>query len=124
MAQRWRKDPRQRKVARKDQRRLRTIAGTFLRELERKLSPAVRQEQKAAFALYRRVLGQKRQDSEKIYSLHEAHVYCIAKGKEHKKYEFGTKASLAIIKTHGVIVAAVAHQTNQDDGHTLPEVLD
>jgi IS5 family transposase len=124
MSQRWRKDPRQRKAARKGQRRLRTIAGALLRELERKLSPAVRQEQKEAFALYRRVLGQKRQDSEKIYSLHEPHVYCIAKGKEHKKYEFGTNASLAMTKTHGVIVAAVAHEANQYDGHTLPEVLD
>jgi hypothetical protein len=27
---------------------------------------------------------------------------CIAKGKEHKKYEFGTKASLAMTKTHEV----------------------
>ena len=124
MSQRWRKDPRQRKAARKGQRRLRTIAGALLRELERKLSPEIRQNQKEAFALYRRVLGQKRQDSEKIYSLHEPHVYCIAKGKEHKKYEFGTKASLAMTKTHGVIVAAVAHETNQYDGHTLPEVLD
>jgi IS5 family transposase len=124
MAQRWRKDPRQRKAARKGQRRLRTIAGTLLRELERKLSPEMRENQKEAFALYRRVLSQKRQDSEKIYSLHEPHVYCIAKGKEHKKYEFGTKASLAMTKTHGVIVAAVAHETNQYDGHTLPEVLD
>ena len=124
MAQRWRKDPRARKAARKGQRRLRTIAGTLLRELERKLSPVVLQEQKPAFALYRRVLGQKRQDSQKIYSLHEPHVYCIAKGKEHKKYEFGTKASLAITKTHGVIVAAMAHKTNLYDGHTLPEVLE
>jgi IS5 family transposase len=124
MAQRWRKDPRQRKAARRGQRRLRTIAGALLRELERKLCPEIRQEEKEAFALYRRVLGQKRQDSEKIYSLHEPHVYCIAKGKEHKKYEFGTKASLAMTKTHGVIVAAVAHETNQYDGHTLPEVLE
>ena len=48
----------------------------------------------------------------------------MAKGKEHKKYEFGTKASLAMTKTHGVIVAAVAHEKNLYDGHTLPEVLD
>lgn len=124
MAQRWRKDRRQRKAARRGQRRLRTIAGALLRELERKLRPEIRQGEKEAFAMYRRVLGQKRQDSEKIYSLHEPHVYCIAKGKEHKKYEFGTKASLAMTKTHGVIVAAVAHETNQYDGHTLPEVLE
>jgi len=48
----------------------------------------------------------------------------VAKGKEHKKYEFGTKASVAMTKTHGVIVAAVAHEKNLYDAHTLPEVLD
>jgi len=62
--------------------------------------------QRKNFSLYRRVLAQKPQDTEKIYSLHESHIYCVAKGKEHKKYEFGTKASLTITKTHGVIVAA------------------
>src|SRR4029077_12709428 len=71
-----------------------------------------------------RVLAQKPQDTEKIYSLHEPHIYCVAKGKEHKKYEFGTKASVAMTKTHGVIVAAVAHEKNLYDAHTLPEVLD
>jgi transposase, IS5 family len=43
---------------------------------------------------------------------------------QHKKYEFGTKASVAMTKTHGVIVAAVAHEKNLYDAHTLPEVLD
>jgi IS5 family transposase len=124
MAQRWRKDPRKRKAARRGQRRLRTIAGTLVRELERKLAPGARDAQRENFVLYRRALKQKPHDKEKIYSLHEPHVYCVAKGKEHKKYEFGTKASIAITKTHGVIVAAAAHATNQYDGHTLPEVLD
>ena len=124
MAQRWRKDVRQRKRAHKGQRRLRTIAGVLIRELERKLCEESLQDQKQAFALYRRVLQQKPQDTEKIYSLHEPHVYCVAKGKEHKKYEFGTKASIALTKTHGVIVAAVAHGKNVYDGHTLPEVLE
>ena len=31
---------------------------------------------------------------------------------------------MAITKTHGVIVAAVAHEKNLYDAHTLPEVLD
>jgi IS5 family transposase len=74
--------------------------------------------------LYRRVLAQKPRDTSKIYSLHEPHIYCIAKGKEHKKYEFGTKASLAMTKTSGILVAAVAHAENCYDGHTLPEVLE
>ena len=124
MAQRLRKDPRKRKAARRGHRRLRTIAGALMRELERKLPAVIREEQKDNFTLYRRVLAQKPQDTEKIYSLHEPHIYCVAKGKEHKKYEFGTKASVAMTKTHGVIVAAVAHEKNLYDAHTLPEVLD
>jgi IS5 family transposase len=51
------------------------------------------------------------------------HIYCVAKGKEHKKYEFGTKASVVLTKTGGIIVGAVAHEQNIYDGHTLPEVL-
>lgn len=124
MAQRLRKDPRKRKAARRGHRRLRTIAGALIRELERKLPAAVREQQGENFTLYRRVLAQKPQDTDKIYSLHEPHIYCVAKGKEHKKYEFGTKASVAMTKTHGVIVAAVAHERNLYDAHTLPEVLD
>ena len=124
IAQRSRKDPRRRKAARRGHRRLRTIAGALIRELERKLPAALREEQRENFTLYRRVLAQKPHDTDKIYSLHEPHIYCVARGKEHKKYEFGTKASVAITKTHGVIVAAVAHEKNLYDAHTLPEVLD
>ena len=103
---------------------MRTIAGALIRELERKLPEALREEQGENFTLYRRVLAQKPQDTNKIYSLHEPHIYCVAKGKEHKKYEFGTKASVAMTKTHGVIVAAVAHEKNLYDAHALPEILD
>src|SRR5258705_12433480 len=95
-----------------------------MRELERKLPAVIGEEQKDNFTLYRRVLAQKQQETEKIYSLHEPHIYCVAKGKEHKKYEFGTKPSEAMTKTHGVIVAAAAHEKNLYDAHTLPEVLD
>ena len=43
MAQRLRKDRRKRKAARRGQRRLRTIVGTLIRELERKLPATVRE---------------------------------------------------------------------------------
>lgn len=124
MVQRFGREPRQKRLARRGQRRLRTIAGVLMRELERRLPAAVLEEKNKAFALYRRVLAQKPGDKNKIYSLHEPHVYCIAKGKAHKKYEFGTKASIAMTKGSGVIVAAVAHEQNLYDGHTLPEVLE
>ncbi len=47
----------------------------------------------------------------------------ITKGKEHKKYEFGSKVAIAMTKNSGVIVAAVNFERNQYDGHTLPKVL-
>ena len=112
MAQRWRKHPRRNKAARKGVRKLKTIAGRLIRELERKLPADAMAGQRENFALYQRVLRQKTKDKDKIYWLHEPGVYCIAKGKEHKKYEFGSKASVAMTKTHGVIVAASAHEEN------------
>jgi transposase, IS5 family len=123
ISQRLRKNPKKRKLADRGKRRLRTIAGILLRELERKLPSEIKETHKENFAIYRRVLRQNPKDSQKIYSLHESHVYCMSKGKEHKKYEFGTKASIAMTKTHGIIVAACAHRKNLFDTHTLPEVL-
>lgn len=124
LAQRWRQHPKRQKEARRGVRRLRTIAGRLVRELERKLPAAILEVQRENFARYRQVLAQKPKDKAKIYSLHEPHIYCVAKGKEHKKYEFGTKASLAMTKSSGVLVAAIAHPQNRYDGHTLAEVLE
>jgi transposase, IS5 family len=67
-----------------------------VRELERKL-PADHCHGKI-LALCRRILAQKRQDPDKVYSLHEPHVYCLAKGKAHKEYEFGARAALVVGK--------------------------
>lgn len=47
----------------------------------------------------------------------------MSKGKEHKKYEFGTKACIATTRDSNIIVGALAFDSNQYDGHTLPEVL-
>jgi len=122
-AQRWRKDPRKRKLAHRALRQMKTIAGRLLRELERKLPEPVRAEQASNFALYRRVLKQQPSDRDKIYSLHEPQVYCLSKGKEHKKYEFGSKASVVMTKTGGVIVGAVAPAENLYDGDALVPAL-
>lgn len=123
MAQRWRRDPRKRKVAHRTLRKMKTIAGRLIRELERKLPADVRERQREPFALYRRVLRQQLSDRNKIYSLHEPQVYCLSKGKEHKKYEFGSKASVVMTKTSGVIVGAVAHAENLYDGDALRPAL-
>lgn len=123
MAQRWRRDPKKRKAAHRALRKMKVLAGRLIRELERKLPEAVRAEQRGNFALYRRVLQQQPADRDKIYSLHEPQVYCLSKGKEHKKYEFGSKASVVMTKTAGVIVGAVAHAENLYDGDALGPAL-
>lgn len=122
-AQRWRQDPRKRKLAHRALRQMKVMAGRLLRELERKLPPEVVREQASNFGLYRRVLKQQPADRDKIYSLHEPQVYCLSKGKEHKKYEFGSKASVVMTKTSGVIVGAVAHAENLYDGDALVPAL-
>jgi transposase, IS5 family len=123
LAQRGRGHWRTVKAAQRSTRKLKTIAGRLARELGRKLSIEALEKHQDDLHLYRRALAQKRNDRNKIYSLHEPHIYCVAKGKEHKKYEFGAKASVVLTKTGGIIVGAVAHEENLYDGHTLPEVL-
>jgi len=51
-------------------------------------------------------------------------VTCISKGKEHKKYEFGNKASFA--KTGSGVLVAILGFWNEDeyDGHTLKPTLE
>ena len=65
-----------------------------------------------------------RNEPGKIYSWHAPETECIAKGKAHKKYEFGCKASLASTNGGNFIVAAMAHHGRPYDGHTLRGVLD
>ena len=120
-AQRGWRHPRTRKSARKAARKLKTIAGRLVRELDRKLPDGHLYGH--LLALCRRILIQKRHDKDKIYSLHEPHVYCLAKGKAHKEYEFGAKAALVVGKTHGVILGALSLEKNTYDGHTVEPAL-
>lgn len=123
MAQRFRRHPKNRKRALSSARQLKTIAGRLLRELERKLSVEQKNRIKEKLALFQRVLQQRQNDKKKIYSLHEPGTCCIGKGKEHKKYEFGLKASIALTRNSGIAVGALCFSNNPYDGHTLPEVI-
>ena len=77
-----------------------------------------------ALKLYQQVLSQKRGDTGKIYSLHEPDVKCYSKGKEHKKFEFGSKASILIDQATGIIMGAINFTQTLHDSKTLPEVLE
>ena len=63
------------------------------------------------------MLDQKRGDKNKLYSLHEPHVYCMSKGKPEKRYEFGTKASITTTRDSGIVIGALAFDHNVFDGH-------
>jgi IS5 family transposase len=47
----------------------------------------------------------------------------MSKGKEHKKYEFGAKASVVVGKNSGVILGAYSLPKNDYDGHALEPTL-
>lgn len=115
--------PRNRKKARRAVKRLKTISGRLLREIMRQMNKTQQQKHAKTLSLYLRVLKQKRGDKNKIYSLHEPHIYCMSKGKEHKKYEFGTKASIAKTRDSNILIGALAFEKNLYDGHTLPDVF-
>ena len=110
--------------ARRALKRLRTIAGILIRELRRELPQhSLFECYQQDFLLYERVLRQQRNDKNKIYSLHEPQVYCVGKGKDHKQFEYGSKASIASTAQGNLIVGVVSHEQNLHDNHTLPEIL-
>jgi len=121
--QRFRDHPKRRKNANAAARKIKTIAGRMVRDLERKMTVAQRQNYEHELQLFHRVLTQQRKDANKVYSLHEPDVRCIAKGKEAKKYEFGNKVSLVKTMTSGIIVGALSFKENLYDADTLDPQL-
>lgn len=112
-----------RKRARKAVRRLKTVSGRLMREIKRKMTIPQLEKHNASFTLFQQMLEQKRGGKNKLYSLHEPHVYCMSKGKAHQRYEFGTKASITTTRDSCIIIGALAFDKNVYDGHTLPAVL-
>ena len=107
----------------KAQRRLQRIAFKIYQDVVKQLNPIPGKYKEELDVLYR-VLTQKRDDTNKVYSVHEPGVLCISKGKEHKQYEFGNKSSFAYTRTSGIIVGAMAIEGNIYDGRTLKPQLD
>ena len=110
--------------ARRASKKIKTIAGRLVRELNRKLPATGLNRYAMDLELYSKVLAQKRSDSNKIYSLHEPHVKCYTKGKEHKKFEFGSKVSILVTQKTGVIVGALNFNDTLHDSKTLPDAID
>ena len=118
---RFSKHPKNKKKAKKARKKIKTIAGRLVRELQRLLpdNPLYAE----LLELYQQVINQLRNTKNKIYSLHEKEVCCISKGKEHKMYEFGNKASFVLTQNTGVVIGALGFR-NEFDGHTLKPALE
>ena len=114
---------RQMKRAKKQSRKLKTYLARVIRDIERK-AEHIDPELRELLTLGERLYKQTRSDKNKIYSIHEPQVECIAKGKAHKRYEFGCKVGLVTTAATNWIVGAMAFHGNPYDGHTLPEALE
>lgn len=121
--QRFHDHPRRKKKALAARRRIKVIAGKIFRDLERKMGEAQQLKYQNQFSIFTRVLTQTRNSKNKVYSLHQPQVSCIAKGKEHKKYEFGNKVSIAKTRKSGIIVGVKSFEGNPFDGDTLAPQL-
>ncbi len=107
--------------------KLKTVLGRVVRDLERKLleqPESVRAAFAESMALTKRLLNQQRHDKKKLYALHAPEVECIAKGKAHKRYEFGVKVSIATTNRSNLVVGAQSLPGSPYDGHTLSSALD
>lgn len=114
---------RQAKRAAKEQKKLHNYLGRVLRDVARKLeNPSEKFQELLQRA--QRIHTQKKDDKQKRYRMHAPEVECIAKGKAHKKYEFGCKTSVATTSKSNWIVGTQAHHGNPYDGATLGATLE
>ena len=124
LKQRFAHHPKRRKEAKAALRKLKTIAGRLVRELERELGEIALGVYSEQLKNCNKIISQKKTDKNKIYSLHEPDVACIAKGKAHKKFEFGSKVSFAVVPGVNIIVGVQNFNGNPNDTITLKPTLE
>ena len=119
---------RQMKRGRAQVKRLRNYLGRVMRDIQRgcnsqpELAALLREAMDKAAIIYTQVLN--KDAKEKLYSWHAPETECIAKGKAHKKYEYGCKASYVVTNGSNFIVGARALHGRPYDGHTLKDSLE
>ena len=114
---------RQMKRAQKETKQLTNYLGRVTRDISRKVT-TMDTELEELLRLSERLLAQKRDDKNKLYSVHAPEVECIDKGKAHKRYEFGCKVSVATTSRHNWVVGIQALHGNPYDGHTLKGIVE
>jgi transposase, IS5 family len=117
---------RQMRRMRRELKRLKTYLGRVYRDVARKVAGDVELSIRFAplLGLTERLLTQERTSKNKLYSLHAPEVVCIAKGKAHRPYEFGSKVAVAVTNREGFVLASKALEGNPYDGHTLSATVE
>jgi transposase, IS5 family len=117
---------RQMRRMRRELKRLKTYLGRVYRDVARKVAAdeALSRLFAPLLGLTERLLTQERTSKNKLYSLHAPEVVCIAKGKAHRLYEFGSKVAVAVTNREGFVLASKALDGNPYDGHTLGTTMD
>ncbi|WP_404665351.1 hypothetical protein [Rhabdochlamydiaceae symbiont of Dictyostelium giganteum] len=95
---------------------------TYVRKVLQELSPVLEKYPRDLFkeaTIGARLVLQERNDASKIYSPHEPHVSCIAKGKAGKPYEFGCEVCILLTEKKGIILSSKAYPGAPYDGHLL-----
>ena len=110
------------KEANRHQRKVKTYLRRITRELERKL-PEIDSEWRELLNLSERILSQIKESKDKVYSVYEPQVYCISKGKSSKKYEFGSKVTIATTAKDDWIVGVYTSLNNEHDSKTIEPTL-
>jgi IS5 family transposase len=105
--------------------KLRHIGLELLDELKRKIIMLNKDnnELDEMFNIYYRAITQEKTDHGKVYSIYEPQVKCIAKGKAHKKWEFGSKVSMIIGTYNHIIYYIECLEENIHDSKTIEPAL-
>ena len=102
------------KHAKREQRRLRTYLGRVIRDISRKANEVQRLQLDPLLNIANRIHQQQRHDHHKAYSVRAPEVECIAKGKAHKRYEFGVKVGIVSTNKESFIVGMQSFPNNPD----------
>jgi len=114
---------RQMKRAKRELKKLRVFLGRVIRDVQRKLTPSSEDKLSHLLAVAQRIHQQQKHDKNKVYSVHAPEVECIAKGKAHKRYEFGCKVAMVTSSKDNWILGIQSLPGNPYDGHTLEASL-